>query len=95
MSTPRIEGFYFDDENERKLWVHGLTPERVLEVLDAPIAIKHNRKDRSAPYLVIGSDYQGQCLAIPVMPTHDPRIWRPVTAWFCKPSEWAFCPRAT
>jgi hypothetical protein len=91
---PRIDAFVFDDRNEEKIWSHGLTPERVLEILDFPIAIKPNRKGQSAPLLLIGRDYSGQCIAIPVFPTHESGVWRPATAWPCKPSEWNSLPKS-
>jgi hypothetical protein len=46
-----------------------------------------NRKGRRAPYLVIGEDHGGACIAIPIEPTYDEAIWRPVTAWPCKAHE--------
>jgi hypothetical protein len=61
-------------------------------VLDHSFRVQKNRKERRAAYLVIGRDNQNQCLAIPIEPTYDPKIWRPVTAWYCKPSEWARLP---
>jgi hypothetical protein len=42
--------------------------------------------------LIIGRDRQDQCIAIPIEPTHDRTIWRPVTAWFCKGHEWGWLP---
>jgi hypothetical protein len=36
---------------------------------------------------VIGHDNGGACIAVPVEPTHDPSVWRPITAWPCKQSE--------
>lgn len=90
---PRILGFAFDEENEDKFANHGLTAKSVRQVLDQPFAVAPNRKNRSAPYLVIGRDASGQCLCIPVIETHEPGIWRPVTAWQCKKSEAARLPR--
>ena len=43
-----------------------------------------NRKRRRAMYLVIGHDDGGTCIASPVVPTHEPGLWRPITAWRCK-----------
>ncbi len=92
MSTPEIAGFVVDDENDDKCWAHGVRIEHVIEVLEAPYRLLRNRKERRAPYLVIGRDHQGRCLAIPIEPTYDPGLWRPVTAWWCKPSEASRCP---
>ncbi len=89
---PTIHDFRFDDLNEDKLAAHGLTARRVAQVLDNDHRIVFNRKNRRAPYLIIGRDHGGQCIAIPVEPTTDAAVWRPVTAWFCKPAEWAWLP---
>lgn len=91
-SSLRVEGFHFDDENEEKLWSHGLTPIQVLQVLEHSHRIKKNRGQRRGAYLIIGRDRQGQCLAIPIEPTHDRRLWRPITGWYCKASEWSQLP---
>ena len=86
---PRItvDNFVFDDANEEKLWSHRLNREAVLQVLGNRRVITRNRKGRAADYLLIGRDDRGRCITIPILPTHDPSTWRPVTAWFCKPSE--------
>jgi uncharacterized DUF497 family protein len=87
-----IARFLFDEENEDKLWEHGLTIVDVQEILEAPHIIKQNRKQRRASHLVVGRNGQGRCIAIPVERTHDPLTWRPVTAWPCKDHEEAWCP---
>ena len=70
-----------------KLWRHGLSPDQVLSVLHSPWVVIRNRRDRSAPYLLIGRDEQGRCLTMPIVPTDDPLTWRVITGWPCKPSE--------
>jgi uncharacterized DUF497 family protein len=92
MPTPIVDAFVIDEDNEEKVQRHGLSTDQVLQVLDGPHRIKRNRSQRRASYLVIGRDYQDQCIAIPIEPTHDPRIWRPVTAWPCKLHEWSWLP---
>jgi hypothetical protein len=94
-STPLIQGFAFDEENEDEMAAHGVSPDQLLEVLDAPYRVKKNRRGRRASHLIIGRDRQNQCIAIPIEPTYDRVIWRPVTAWFCKPHEWGWLPRRT
>lgn len=91
-SRIEILDFLFDDENEEKLWAHGLTLFSLLEVLEHPHMIRRNRKDRRGLYLVVGRDARGRCIAIPVEPTHVSTTWRPVTAWICKRSEEVWCP---
>ena len=92
LPTIVVDGFLIDDENEAKFWRHGLTAEQVTEVLDHPRRIRRNRRSRPASHLVIGRDERGQCLAIPIEPTHDPTVWRPVASWPCKPGKWALLP---
>jgi hypothetical protein len=92
LSTPVVEAFLFDDDNEEKLWQHGLTPGQVMQILEWPHRIKRNRKNRRASHLVVGHDDQGRCIAVPIEPTHDRMIWRPVTAWLCKPHEETWLP---
>jgi uncharacterized DUF497 family protein len=83
----QIYAFLFDDENEEKLALHGIRTEQVEQILDERPLILPNRKGRRAAYLMIGRDWGGACIAVPIEPTHDPRVWRPVTAWRCKASE--------
>ena len=88
MSTPYVATLLWDDENIEKLAGHGLALERVDEVLDDPgRVIATNRQDRRALYLLIGRDDGGAAISVPVEPTHDPYMWRPITAWLSKDSE--------
>ncbi len=87
MSRPVIHGFAFDDANEAEMARHGLTPRRVLQVLEDEIVILPNRKGRTALYLLIGRDRGGACITVPIEPTHDHATWRPVTAWYSKDHE--------
>lgn len=87
MSSPRIEAFLIDDENEEKFAAHGLSVIQVLQVLDNVHAVLRNRKRRRGIYLIIGRDDGGTCIAVPVEPTHELTLWRPITAWPCKPHE--------
>jgi uncharacterized DUF497 family protein len=87
LSTPQVLGFAFDDENSDKIARHGLSERQVLQVLENEFLLLRNRKERRASYLVIGQDHGGACIAIPIEPTYDEVIWRPVTAWPCKGSE--------
>lgn len=92
MSSPVVESFLVDEENEDKFWRHGLTAIDVVDVLDGPHRIRRNRKARRASHLVIGRDRQGRCIAIPIEPTYDRTMWRPITAWLCKSHEAAWLP---
>jgi hypothetical protein len=70
-----------------KIWNDGIVPGQLYAVLDGFRTVLRKRKDRAAPYILLGTDEQGRCLAIPIVPTDDPYVWRPVTAWYCKPGE--------
>jgi hypothetical protein len=85
----RIEIVSFDitATAEDKFWMHGIRAKQVEAVLNHPWTVIRNRPDRAAPHLLIGRDEQGRCLAIPIAPTRDRLVWRPITAWYCKPSE--------
>ena len=87
MATPLIRDFMFDDANEAKFAAHGITVPQVDAILDHRFATQRNRKGRRGLYLVVGRDGSGVCIATPVEPTHVPGLWRPITAWYCKPSE--------
>ena len=87
MSSLRIEAFLVDDANEEKFAGHGLSVRQVLQVLDDVHMILRNRRRRRGLYLIIGHDNGGACIAVPVTPTHQEDLWRPVTAWPCKPNE--------
>ncbi|MGH2614077.1 MAG: hypothetical protein ACRDJC_02460 [Thermomicrobiales bacterium] len=75
------------DRVRDKIWDHGIVSNQLYAVLDRFWTVIRNRKDRAAPYVLLGTDDQGRCLAIPIVPTDDPYVWRPVTAWYCKPGE--------
>jgi hypothetical protein len=87
MSSPVIEEFLIDDLNETKISLHVLSVRQIIQVLENKHVIIPNRKHRRGLYLVIGRDNGGNCIAIPIERTHDSRLWRPITAWFCKDSE--------
>jgi uncharacterized DUF497 family protein len=88
-----VVDFEVDDHNAAKFAVHGIREEQVFAVLERPFAVIRNRAERATEYLLIGRDRSGQCIAIPLLPTNDPTVWRPVTAWHCKRQERARLPR--
>ena len=88
MPEPQFERFVFDDDNEEKFEQHGITARQVAFVVYGfEYQVRRNRNARSGLYLLIGRDSSGTCIAVPVASTDDPLTWRPVTAWYCKPSE--------
>ena len=92
MPAIEVDALLFDEANEDKPWGHGISPRRLNQVSDNPFTVSRNRGDRAAPYVLYGLDHQGQCLAVPIMPTYEPGLWRPVTAWFCEAGEWQLLP---
>ena len=83
----RIEEFDLPEWSIEKLWRHRIDPKQLYAVIAGRHIVTRNRPGRTAPYVLIGRDDQGRCLAIPVVPTDDPLIWRPITDWYCKPGE--------
>ena len=83
MSTPVVHTFVMDEDNMEKFAGHGLTERQVDQVLDSPFLHFRNRSRRRAERLLIGRDHGGQCIVVPIEPTRDPGVWRPVTAWRC------------
>jgi hypothetical protein len=37
--------------------------------------------------MLLGTDYMGFCLAVPIIRAEEPGVWRVITAWECKESE--------
>ena len=83
----RVADFEYSERADSKMWEHGIEYGQLYEVLDNRHVVKRNRKDRVAEYFLIGRDNNGRCIAIPIKRTNDPSVWRPVTAWYCKPAE--------
>lgn len=87
MSRVEVLAFEYDEENEDKLASHRLTIRQVNQILGNSFVVVPNRKERKAPYLLIGRDDGGACIAVPIEATRDPVRWRPVTGWYCKTRE--------
>ena len=87
MAWIEIADFEITPAAAAKFWSHGIDQQQVYAVLDHPSIVTRNQAGRAAPYVLIGRDEQGRCLAIPIVPTDDRLTWRPITAWYCKPSE--------
>jgi hypothetical protein len=87
MSSPRIDTFLFDDENEDKITAHGLSVRQTIQVLENISVTLPNRRRRRGQYLIIGRDNGGACIAIPVERTNRVGVWRPITAWPCEKGE--------
>lgn len=89
---PRIADFVIDGENTDKAWRHGVRASQLFQVLENRPAVIVNRKDRRGLYKVIGRDNGGACITIPIEPTGDPILWRPITAWYSEKWEEAQLP---
>jgi uncharacterized DUF497 family protein len=87
MPQVTVAEFQFSERAAAKMWEHGIDFAQLSEVLNHPRVAVRNRKNRAADYLLIGRDNSGRCITIPMLPTDDPYLWRPITAWYCKPSE--------
>lgn len=84
-----VDRFEWDDRNIDHIWEHGLDPETVDEVLESNYVVVSNRRGQTAPYLLIGLTYAGRCIAVPIVEGRRSGAWRPLSAWYCKPAEWA------
>lgn len=82
-----VHSFVFDSANEDKITAHGLTPAKVMEVLERRHLVVRNRRERRAAYLLVGKDRSGSCISVPIEPMPQQGVWRPVTAWPCKIHE--------
>lgn len=87
MSTPNIETFLFDRGVEAALMVSGLTAKQALEVLEHEYVIVPSIDPRSDDYILVGYDNRGICITLPIVPTHEPSVWRPLDGWPCNPEE--------
>src|SRR5262245_20697654 len=87
MARIGIADFDLSDVSIEKLWSHGISPDQLYAVLNSLWVVVRNRKSRAASHILLGIDDTEQCLAVPIVPTDDPLVWRPITAWYCKSSE--------
>ena len=89
LSNVIITEFIFDDANEEEFARHGLWPFTVFQLLDNPHVVGPNpRQDiHTATHLFVGRDNGGAPITVPIEPTSEPTVWRPVTAWRADESE--------
>ncbi len=80
-------------EVEDHVWGHRITPAQLDAILDSRYLVAANRDQRAASHRLIGYNAHGQCICAPIVETHDPHIWRVITAWYCKKSEAALLRR--
>jgi hypothetical protein len=94
MARIDIADFRITPITETKFWSHSINADQVYAVLDHFWTAIRKRKDRAASHILLGTDHQGRCIAIPINATEDPFIWRPITAWPCEPREAAILRKA-
>lgn len=88
MARIEIAELLYDERAEAKMWDHGVDALQLAEiVLTQQYVIVRNRGNRAALHIVYGRDFQGRCIAVPIIPATQPGVWRAITAWYCKPSE--------
>lgn len=87
MARIEIVDFQITLEIAAHMWEHRVDIDHLYALIAGDYVVRRNRKHRAAPYLLIGEDNQGRCLAVPIVPTEDPHVWRPITAWECKRHE--------
>lgn len=87
MSSPRIEYFLFDEENEKEISAHGLSIYQVFQLLDNVHIIMPNRKQRRGEFPLIGRDNSGICISVPIEPTHKSGLWRPIPRGLLKKAK--------
>lgn len=88
MTQAWVLGFKFTDHAFSALADWNILPVDLYNILrQGDYIVTRNRRGRAASHILIGYDAHGRCLAAPIAPTHDPTIWRVITAWPCKPSE--------
>jgi hypothetical protein len=75
-----IEDWQITLAAESKFWSHGIDRQQVFAVLNHRWISIRNRAGRAAPFVLVGRNDQGRCIAIPIAPTSHPGIWRPITA---------------
>lgn len=81
MSSPNIDSFLFDEENEDKIASHGLSVRDVMQILDHIHIVQPNKRGRRGLYLIIGRNKAGRCISVPIEKTRIKTTWRPITAW--------------
>jgi hypothetical protein len=88
VASVRIADFDWDGDNEAHCAAHGVWPRDLEDALRSKeYVVVRNRRSGTADYLFIGRDRSGRCIASPIIATDTDGIWRPISAWPCKPTE--------
>ncbi|MGD0018196.1 MAG: hypothetical protein ABSD62_02995 [Candidatus Limnocylindrales bacterium] len=76
----------FDDENERKFRLHGISVAEVADVHDNEPRFYINREPRRATHVMLGPTFGGRMQVVPIERI-GPGLWRPVTAFEPTPQQ--------
>lgn len=82
-----VRGLYFDDENETKFGLHGVTVDEVQQVFDKWPRYYVNRPDRRATHVMVGPTRNGRMIVVPIERLDAEGLWRPVTAFEASPGQ--------
>jgi hypothetical protein len=76
-----VDDLLFDDRNLAKMGMHGISLRDALEVLDENPRLMINRSPGGAPYVLIGPNFLGRIITLPIDPTTEEGVWRPRTGY--------------
>lgn len=82
-----VGGLYFDDENEAKFRLHGVSVDEVQQVFEKWPRFYLNRLERRATHVMIGPTRSGRMIVVPIEPWNAEGLWRPVTAFEAAPGQ--------
>ena len=78
---PDIETFLIDAALEAALEEYGLSAAKVVETLDGRLAWFSTDDDVRGDFYLVDIDHAGVHITMPIVPTHEPGVWRPLAAW--------------
>ncbi|MDQ2653752.1 MAG: hypothetical protein M3Z20_12015 [Chloroflexota bacterium] len=86
MANITVAALIIETHTEDHIWErHRIADVQVYALIEGRYKVIPNHG--TAPYRLIGHDYQGRCLAAPIAPTYDPLVWTVASAWYCDKEE--------
>jgi hypothetical protein len=85
-----IEYLEWDEENEAKLAVHGISPVEANSVIRLNAWVGDVNVAYPDQVRIIGPVRTGRFITLVLEPTEDPAVWRPVTGWPATDGEIAY-----
>jgi len=76
-----IRALVWDEQNEKHIATHGVTPREVNQIVENPHIVVKNRKHRRGQLLMIGSTHGGRVLTVALARAKSKDAWRPTTAY--------------